>query len=425
MTSDSEVITPEARAYGIPAGHRHRPRGRFGHLATVATSDAALPAARVMMSHSRRERFRRLKDAVAERRDGTRGTMRALVARPGGRLRWRDVARPGLPGPGAALVHPIAVATCDLDRPMALGRTPFLLPMHFGHECVAEVVEVGEEVSTVRPGDRVVVPFQISCGACGPCAAGLTANCVGVPPISMYGFGLTGGHWGGAYSDLLAVPFADAMLVPLPDGIDPAAAASVADNVTDGYRGVAPHLPELLARDADAQVVIFADVARRPPFSASVALYAGLTARALGARTVHLVDRRPHVRRHAEALGLHAHEPGARRSLGQAALVVDTTGTSSGLNMAVRQTAPDGFCVSLASLRRISRIPTALMYGRNITLELARSHARAHIPAVLDLIRDGRLAPQDVTTHLGSLDRADRHITDHVRGEATKTILTE
>ncbi|MBF6369610.1 alcohol dehydrogenase catalytic domain-containing protein [Nocardia puris] len=425
MTVESETITPAARACGIPEGNRPRPRGWPGHLAAVATSGSAIPAARIMLEHSARERFRRLRGAVAERGDRSRGTMRALVASPGGRLRWRDVARPRLPGPGAALVHPIAAATCDLDRPMALGRTPFPLPMHFGHECVAEVVEIGEEVTTVRPGDRVVVPFQINCGTCGPCTSGLTANCVGVPPISMFGFGLTGGHWGGTFSDLLAVPFADAMLVPLPDGIDPAAAASVADNVTDGYRAIAPRLPELLARDADAQVVIFADVARRPPFSASVALYAGLVARALGARTVHLVDRRPHVRRHAEALGLHAHQLEGRRSIGRAALVVDTSGVSAGLNMAVRQTAPDGVCLSLASLHRISRIPTALMYGRNITLELARSHARAHIPAVLDLMRDGRLAPQDVTTHLGAFDRADRHITDHVRGEATKTILVE
>ena len=61
----------------------------------------------------------------------------------------------------------------------------------------------------------------------------------------MYGFGIAGGLWGGVIADQLAVPFADAMLVPLPDGIDVVAAASVADNVSDGYRHVAPHLPAL------------------------------------------------------------------------------------------------------------------------------------------------------------------------------------
>ena len=52
---------------------------------------------------------------------------------------------------------------------------------------------------------------------------------------------------GRVIADQLAVPFADAMLVPLPDGIDVVAVASVADNVSDGYRHVAPHLPALSA----------------------------------------------------------------------------------------------------------------------------------------------------------------------------------
>src|SRR6266702_185126 len=139
-----------------------------------------------------------------------------------GRTRVRPLAglrqAPPPPGPYGALVRPIAAATCDLDRPLALGATMFPLPLHLGHECVAEVLAVGDQVTGVQTGQRVVVPFQISCGACGPCAAGLTGSCSAVPPISMYGFGLGGGHWGGAFSDQLAVPYADAMLVPLPAG---------------------------------------------------------------------------------------------------------------------------------------------------------------------------------------------------------------
>jgi alcohol dehydrogenase len=57
--------------------------------------------------------------------------MRALSVSPGGRFSWRDVAAPESPGPLAAIVRPLAVATCDLDRPLALGRTPFPLPLHF------------------------------------------------------------------------------------------------------------------------------------------------------------------------------------------------------------------------------------------------------------------------------------------------------
>ena len=412
--------------FGYPEGRHHASHGWFRHLAGIATTSSAPSLMRVALERSAGQRVERLRAAASPRRRRAAGpTMRSLVASPGGRLRWRDVPAPRVPGPGAALVHPIAVATCDLDRAMGLGRTPFLLPFQFGHECVAEVTAVGEAVTSLHPGDRVVVPFQINCGRCQPCSAGLTGNCAAVPPISMYGFGLTGGHWGGVLADLVAVPFAEGMLVRLPDGVDPAAAASVADNVVDGYRCVAPHLPAILERDPDSEVLILAELGHRIPLSSSAMLYAALAARALGARHVHFVDRRGHVRRHAEAIGIHAHAPEDLRTLRPAPLVVDGTVTGPGLMTAISKTASDGICASTASLRRTTRIPTALMYGRNISYHLARSHARAHIPAVLDLMASGALDASLVTSHVGSLDAADRFIAEHLVGEATKTILVE
>lgn len=119
------------------------------------------------------------------------------------------------------------------------GTTPFLTPHGFAHECVAEVMYIGAEVAAIRPGS-VWLSFQISCGECFFCRSGRTGDCQAVPPISMYGLGVIGWHWGGAVADGLAVPFADGMLVPLSDRIEPAAAASVADNVSGGYRHIAP-----------------------------------------------------------------------------------------------------------------------------------------------------------------------------------------
>jgi alcohol dehydrogenase len=322
------------------------------------------------------------------------------------------------------VVQPIAVATCDLDRALALGATPFALPLHFGHECVAEVIAIGERVEGVRVGQRVVVPFQISCGACRPCRAGLTANCASVPPLSMYGFGVGGGHWGGALSEQLAVPYADAMLVPLPEGVAPAAAASVADNVSDGYRHIAPHLPDILSRDPDAEVLILAALGRRSVFSPSVGLYAGLVARALGARRVYFTDGRPAVREHAERLGLQPLHPAAVKHQRLAPLVVDASVSPRGLRTALSATAPDGVCSSVGLLHRSARIPTGLMYGRDATFHLGRAHARTVIPQVLELMRDGRLHPENVTTRLAPLDDAPRVLREHVRGDGTKTVLT-
>jgi alcohol dehydrogenase len=407
------------------SSRRYRPRG---WAAPSRLSPIALSAARVALERDTDLRLRRLRQAAADRigqrRRPNRPRMRALSVAPGGRINWRQVPAPPPPGPAAATVRPIAVATCDLDRALALGATPFPLPFHLGHECVAEVLATGERVERVAVGQRVVVPFQISCGACDACRAGLTANCLAVPPLSMYGFGVGGGHWGGAYSEQLAIPYADAMLVPLPEGIEPAAAASVADNVSDGHRHIAPHLPEILARDPEAEVLILGAQRRRSIYSASVPLYAGLVAKALGARRVLFVDGRPAIREQAARLGLEAVTPAELKGQRPAPLVVDASVSPRGLRAALSATAPDGICTSVGSLHRGVRIPTGLMYGRNATYHLGRAHARTAIPRVLELMNKGLLHPEGVTTRLGRLDEAPALLDEHIRGDGTKTILT-
>jgi alcohol dehydrogenase len=408
---------------------RRKPLGRARHLARQF-APTAIPLASIAFEYNADLRFRRLRDAALDaarerRRRPSRPRMRALSVAVGGRIEWRDVPAPPPPGPAGATVHPVAVATCDLDRALALGATPFLLPLHFGHECVAEVMAVGEQVHSVRPGELVVVPFQISCGGCAACRTGRTANCSSVPPISMYGFGLAGGHWGGAVSDQLAVPYADAMLVPLPAGIEPAAAASVADNVSDGYRHIAPYADAVRGREEEVQVLILVARDRDTMFSASVPLYAGLVAKVLGLERVLLVDARAAVRDHAQRLGISAISPSRLDRRLRAPLVVDASATARGARLAVAHTAQDGICTSVGALHAHARLPAALMYGRNIAYHLARTHARRIIPEVLGLMIDGGLHPELVTTQLAPLDDAPRAITSHVVGDITKTVLVE
>src|SRR5256714_15506596 len=154
-------------------------------------------------------------------------------------LEWRESQPPGLHSDDAALVRPITVATCDLDALIVAGGWPFPPPFAIGHEGVAEVVEVGDRVTSVSPGRRVIVPFQVSCGTCGPCLDRRTGNCATVPWQSTYGFGFGDAYWGGFLSDLIKVPYADHMLVPLPAGVPPEAAASASDNIPDGFRAAA------------------------------------------------------------------------------------------------------------------------------------------------------------------------------------------
>src|ERR687898_1059603 len=198
-----------------------------------------------------------------------------------GKLEWREATAPRLEGASEALVRPVAVATCDIDLGIVRGQVPYQEPFPFGHECVAEVTDVGDDVIAVAPGDLVSVPFQISCGECARCRRGQTGNCESVPRLSMYGLPL-GPEYGGFLSDVVRVPYADAMLVPIPDGVAPAAVASLSDNIVDEWRTVGPQLDA----EPGAAVLICGGGRPRAPFAAPIA-------RALGAERVGFVGGPP------------------------------------------------------------------------------------------------------------------------------------
>ena len=333
-------------------------------------------------------------------------------------VRWNEAATPGLEGDGEALVRPLAVAMCDLDAVFLSGLIPFGEPFPLGHECVGEVIEVGDAVRAVVPGEVVVVPFQISCGRCPACAAGRTGSCRAVPRGSAYGMQPLGGPWGGALADVLRVPFADAMLVALSDGLDPVAVASVADNVPDGYRAVATPL----ARAPGAEVLVVGGWAR------SVGLYAAACAKALGAERVVYADADPGRLERAAALGAEpvavpAGEGGAAvwpAKFGRFPVTVDASGDHGGLHAALRSTAADGTCTSVAIyFEPATPLPLLEMYTRGCTLHTGRCHARALIPEVLRLIAAGRLDPALVTSAVVGFDEAEAALAD----PPTKLIL--
>ena len=151
--------------------------------------------------------------------------MRQLTCTASGRLEWRDAAAPELGGGrDDALIRPLAVARCEID-PMLINAGP-TAPDGFavGHEAVAEVVAVGPGVSSVAVGQLVFSSFQLCCGRCQACAGGRTANCAEYPVLSDYGMQpLSGVEYGGMLSDLVHVPYADAMLAGVPAGLDPVA----------------------------------------------------------------------------------------------------------------------------------------------------------------------------------------------------------
>jgi threonine dehydrogenase-like Zn-dependent dehydrogenase len=323
--------------------------------------------------------------------------MQQLTLVEAGRVEWEDVPPPTIEGPREALVRPVAVALCDLDFPIIHGLFPVELPVALGHEFVAEVVETGDEGSEVRPGDRVVVPFQISCGECDRCKRGSTGNCATVPRLSMYGFGSFGGNWGGGLSDLVRVPFADAMLVPLPDGVEPTAVASASDNIPDGWRTVAPQLERM----PGASVLVIGGGAR------SIALYAVDIAVALGAEQVVYIDTDEERLRLAEQFGAEVEQGEPPRRAGPFPVTVDASGTREGLTSALRSTDAEGICTSVSILTEPETpVPLLEMYTTGLEFRTGRVMARPVMPSVLELVAGGRIHPEAVTSRVASWEEA-------------------
>ena len=255
--------------------------------------------------------------------------MRQLEFIQSGSFEWRDVPTPALQFSHEALVRPFAVATCDLDRAVARGQAPVSGPFAFGHEGVAEVLDVGSDVTGFRAGDIVAVPFQVSCGVCAACRSGRTAHCTGTAPMTMYGLGgLSGENWGGFLADVVRVPHADHMLVPVPADVDPVSVASLSDNISDGWRLVAPQLAER----PGAAVLIVA--------GASVSLYAAAIALALGASQVDYVGGGPLQKEIAQRLGARVVDGPVPERLGCYPITVNASSDTTCLHCALRSTAP-------------------------------------------------------------------------------------
>jgi threonine dehydrogenase-like Zn-dependent dehydrogenase len=324
--------------------------------------------------------------------------MKQLTCTGPGTVEWRDVPEPRLAGDGDALVRPLAVARCDIDLPLASGAFPIREPFALGHECVAEIVALGDGLRGLEIGQRVVVAFQVSCGTCGSCMAGHTANCDEYPVLSDFGMQpLSGIEHGGMLSDVVRVPHAQAMLAPVSPKLDSVALGSVSDNVLDGYRAVAPHLEDL----PGSEVLIVTHGLK------SVPLYAALAAIALGAERVDFASNDDEVLQVAERVGARPIRTEFGKPERRYPIVVDAGVTPAGLQYAIRSTAPEGICQSVSFYAGGDMpLPLGRLYTLGIRFSIGRAHSVALLPQVMPLIEQGRLRPQDVTTRVVDWDDA-------------------
>lgn len=219
--------------------------------------------------------------------------MKAVVYQEPNKVEVKEVDDPKIQDPTDAVVEISTTAICGSDLHMYEGRTNVEPGTVFGHENLGTVVEVGPGVTSVKKGDRVVMPFNVACGFCKNCLAGFTGFCLTVNPGfggGAYGYASMGPYPGGQ-AEYLRVPFADFNCLQLPPGDEHENDfAMLADIFPTGYHATA------LAQVGPGETVTVMG-------AGPVGLMAAYSSLIKGAAQVFVVDRVPSRLKLAETIG--------------------------------------------------------------------------------------------------------------------------
>ena len=307
--------------------------------------------------------------------------MQALFAtgEPLNPLEFREAPSPQLLDPTDAIIEPIAVAACDLDRSIVSGRSPFPGSFMLGHEFTGRIVGLGENTGNLALGDIVLASFQPSCGQCHHCGHAHSSVCASVPNGTMYGIGETGGSWNGALAERVRVPWAEFNLVKLPAELDPVVIASASDNIADGVRCIA----NALAQRPDASILIAG--------SGSIPLYALAYAKFMGVEQITVASRDAFVLNTANQLGAHclSVEQWPKR-FDDHDITVDCTNEIEGLSAVLKSTSPYGHCTSASIFfGRDIPVPMFNLNMRGITFSTGRVNSASAMHDVIGLLQRG------------------------------------
>ena len=175
--------------------------------------------------------------------------MKALVYHGKGDMRCDTVPDPKIVHPRDAIIKVTACAICGSDLHIFDGVIPGMEKGDIlGHETMGEVVEVGRENRALKIGDRVVVPFTISCGECFFCKRGFFSGCErtnpdhekaerlwGHSPAGLFGYSHLLGGYAGGQAEYLRVPYADVGPLKVPEGLTDEQVLFLSDIFPTGY----------------------------------------------------------------------------------------------------------------------------------------------------------------------------------------------
>ena len=162
--------------------------------------------------------------------------MRAVTFQAPGEVRVDEVADPVLSSPDEAIIRVEASGVCGSDLHIFHGRVPVDPGTTIGHEYVGTVTAIGDAVTRVAVGDRVLGCFLVACGSCLNCLRGDYHRC---ERGRTFGHGKNLGALGGTQADKALIPFADMVLRKVPEGMSAEVALFAGDVMGTGYHAVA------------------------------------------------------------------------------------------------------------------------------------------------------------------------------------------
>jgi threonine dehydrogenase-like Zn-dependent dehydrogenase len=367
--------------------------------------------------------------------------MKAVCWEGTNNVQVETVPDPKILNPRDAIVKITTTAICGSDLHLYDGYNPTMKPGDIlGHEFMGEVVELGSAVKNVNIGDRVVVPFTISCGSCFFCNRDLWSLCdnsnpnawmaekiMGHSPAGLFGYShLTGGYAGGQ-AEYARVPFADVGLFKIPDGLADEQVVFLTDIFPTGY---------MAAENCDIQPGDTVAIWGCGP----VGQFAIRSAFMLGAGRVIAIDRVPERLQMAkdggaeilnfeevevgealnemtggrgpdsvmDAVGMEAHGMGLEGFYDKAKQAVRLeTDRPNVLRQAIVACRKGG-TVSVPGVYTgfVDKMPMGAFMNKGLTMKTGQTHVHRYLQTLLDRVQNGDIDPSFVITHRLPLEQA-------------------
>ena len=335
-----------------------------------------------------------------------------------GQFRLLDKPVPRLQQPTDALVCVTLGSICTSDLHIKHGSVPRAVPgITVGHEMVGVVEEVGAEVTTVKPGDRVAVNVETFCGHCFFCRHGYVNNCTDPDGGWALGCRIDGGQ-----AEYVRVPHADQGLSRIPEGVSDEQALFVGDILATGFW--AARISEITEEDTvliigagPTGVCTLLCVQLKHPKRIIVCEKSEERADFIRSHYPEVLVVRPEdcvdfVRKHSDH--------------GGADVVLEVAGGEDTFRLAWQCARPNAIVTIVAMYDRPQVLPLPDMYGKNLTFKTGGVDG-CDCDEILRLIAEGRIDTTPLITHRFPLARIEEayHVFEHRLDGVIKVAVTQ